>query len=61
MTIAKQQWERIEFRKPEDPKSKQPGELYRLKVPGGWLVAHDWGNDLGPLVFLPDVGHKWVP
>jgi hypothetical protein len=55
-------WERIEFAAPKDaPKGKQPSEAYRLVVPGGWLVAHAWGENPGPLVFLPDPDHTWDP
>jgi hypothetical protein len=59
MTIkSSKPWERIEF----PPASKgQPVEMFRLQVPGGWLVAHGWGNNPGPLVFLPDENHTWDP
>ena len=41
-------WERIEFEVPtDDKKSGQPAEMFRLKVPGGWLIAAAWGTGRG--------------
>lgn len=51
-------WERIEF--PPGDKG-QPVEMFRLKVPGGWLVAHGWGTSPGPLVFVSDPKVEWDP
>ncbi|HYY95648.1 MAG TPA: hypothetical protein VE713_14190 [Pyrinomonadaceae bacterium] len=49
-------------------------EIYRAKVPGGWLVAmkytHSevqgnavndwaWGYGYGGLTFIPDPNHEW--
>jgi hypothetical protein len=33
--------------------------VYRGKVPGGWLVRIQ-GSDTAYLTFLPDPEHKWV-
>jgi hypothetical protein len=52
-------WETIVFAKADgDTKEAQ---LRRIKVPTGWLVAHEWGDRLGPLTFVPDPEHKWDP
>jgi len=43
-------------------KDQQPTEMFRLRVPGGWLVAAAWGGiQPGGLVLLPDHGHEWSP
>lgn len=55
----KAKWERIESEASEDKKAGQPGEIFRLQVPGGWLVAASWGLGLGPLTYVPDAEHKW--
>ena len=35
-------------------------ELYRAKVPGGWLVLHKSEySERGGLTFLPDPHHTW--
>jgi hypothetical protein len=33
--------------------------VYRSKVPGGWLVRIQ-GSDTAYLTFLPDPEHQWV-
>jgi hypothetical protein len=55
-------WERIAFDAPAQTKDQQPTEMFRLKVPGGWLVAAAWGGiQPGGLVLLPDQRHEWTP
>jgi hypothetical protein len=62
MTIqAKNGWERVAFPKAADSKDVQPAELYRLRVPMGWLVAAGWGTHPGPLTFVPDPEWTWTP
>lgn len=51
-------WERIEFEGSRENRG-QPAELFRLSVPGGWLVAAGWGLAPGPLVFVADAAHAW--
>ncbi len=31
---------------------------FRAKVPGGWLVGHNW-SEAGGLTFYPDPEHLW--
>ena len=63
----KVKWEQIESIE-SSPRFNQRspsrrGELYRAKVPGGWLVlwdlepSHEAGA--GGLTFYPDPDHKW--
>jgi len=35
-----------------------PGNIYRSKVPGGWLVALE-SSDSSGLTFMPDPEHQW--
>jgi hypothetical protein len=53
-------WEEINFAK-ADHGSGQPGRTLRLKVPGGWLVATDWGAGVHAPTFLSDPEHTWNP
>jgi hypothetical protein len=55
-------WERIEFDKPADD-AKGPADLFRLKVPGGWLVTPGWGSGspVSPLTFVADAKWEWEP
>lgn len=32
--------------------------IRRAKVPGGWLITHNW-SEAGGLTFFPDPEHKW--
>jgi hypothetical protein len=34
-------------------------DIYRLKVPGGWLVLL-FGTQEGSALFIPDPNHEWV-
>ena len=34
-------------------------DIERAKVPGGWLVRTQLGNDGGGLTFIPDPNHSW--
>lgn len=52
-------WELVVFEKSEGDTADR--SLHRLKVPGGWLVAHEWTERPGGLVFVPDSEHKWNP
>jgi hypothetical protein len=62
MIKAGQSWERIEFEAPGQTKDQQPTEMFRLNVPGGWLVSAAWGGlQPGPLVLVPDAAHEWDP
>ena len=37
-----------------------PGDTFRAKVIGGWLVgSYDWAQAVGGLTFIPDPNHKW--
>lgn len=54
-------WDTIHPKAAGKGDDKQPAYILRLEVPGGWLVAHAWGDTPGPLVFLPDPDHGWDP
>ena len=44
-------WEQVQGARPK---------LFRLKVPGGWLLTITGGSSY-PVTFYPDSGHKWNP
>ncbi len=46
MTIA---WEKLES------ETRGVADIYRTKVPGGWLVTAHGGG----IMFVPDPNHKW--
>lgn len=48
------EWEQLLI----DPNSPGPRHVYRLKVPGGWLVFCSQGNG-GGLAFYPDEDYSW--
>jgi hypothetical protein len=33
--------------------------VYRTKVPGGWLVFTYWGSAYAGMTFYPDPNHQW--
>jgi len=45
------QWEKV----PSD----NSFSVYRVKVPGGWLVFTYWADKSG-MTFYPDPKHEWV-
>ena len=47
-------WERLESNGVSTSVS-----MYRAKVPGGWLVALDYGKEMASLSFYPDPTYKW--
>jgi hypothetical protein len=42
----------------EQVKSDSSFNVYRAKVPGGWLVFTYWSDKSGQ-VFYPDPEHRW--
>jgi len=54
MSIKSEDWENIGI----DPLHH---ELYRLEVPGGWLLMMMTATDKCALTFYPDPEHKWNP
>ena len=36
------------------------GHLQRGKVPGGWIIREERGDEGVALVFVPDPEHKWI-
>ena len=53
-------WERIESLAAHHPFNVPVthGEMYRAKVPGGWIVAW-YSINLGGAMFYPDPKHEW--
>lgn len=58
--MATLSWERVEGRLAGTYGPPQyTGNVFRAKVPGGWLVRLDIGGDAASLAFVPDPQHRW--
>lgn len=53
-------WEEIEcvFERPNEGVVRPFDRIFRLKVPGGWLVTRDRSNQVS-IIYIPDPQHDW--